>query len=147
MTRFRKGGRRASGATIAARALQRAASQDEPSLTSLLERVPSILAEAESRRRRESVSGAAAGVFRAGRAWLPRLAAVTALLVLAAIVLPGRTSRARATHAHGPATTAASAAPSGPSGAGSDDSSLESWLVTGSSASPVSDPVLDALVR
>ena len=112
-------------------ALLKASLRREPAIEPLIEAVPSMLAEAQ--RRRRAAAAPAARVGMAARFWLPRLAAVTALLVLTALLWP-RGASLRTPAGSGDSVVAESA-------------SLESWLVTGRTPSSLSDPVLDALVR
>ena len=130
MNRSREAGRgRPRGqepSELARETLRRAISHGEVRVGTLIDAVPGLLAEA--RQRRIAAEAPAADVFRAARAWMPRLAAVTALLVLAALLVPARKA--------GPSTPAPD-----------ETATLDRWLVTGKTPSQISDPVLDALVR
>ena len=117
-----------SASRLAEKALRLAVSQVEPDISRLTLAVPAILAE--SRRRRLAEATPAAQVVTVARFWMPRLAAVTALLVIAALMWPHGASRGTTTLAD-------------------ESTSLDAYLLTGSApvASDLSDPVLSALVR
>jgi hypothetical protein len=100
--------------------------ENEPRLDRLLDAIPTMMAEVD-RRRREAVTPAAR-VRAAGGVWLPRLAAATALLVLAALAWPLRSG-------------------TGSPAEGNDAAALERWIVVGGAETALEDPVLDALVR
>jgi len=108
------------GPKVAREALSVAASHGEPDVERLIQSLPGMLSEAERRRR------APERIVSAAAFWVPRLGFATALLVAAAWLWPARST-------HGAAQ-------------GTDDSSLDSWIVTGS-AGRLSDPLLDALVQ
>jgi len=120
--------RRSRSGSRAAEALKLAASHGETDLAPLLDAVPAMLAEA--RRRRAAASMPAARLSAAGRVWLPRLAAATAVLLLVALFWPATSPRQRVA-----ATTT------------DETAALDQWIVTGSDAAGVTDPVLAALVR
>ena len=107
---------------VAREALSVASSHGEPDVERLVQGLPAAF-EAAERRRRAPERIASAAAF-----WIPRLGLATALLAAAAWLWPARSGGA-------PAATARD-----------DDSSLDTWIVTGR-ADRLSDPLLDALVR
>jgi len=103
---------------------RRAAPGEPHDLRRLIDAVPAMMNEADRRRRLAVAPGAP--ITAVARWWLPRLAAATALLVLAGSIWSGSSLHEG-------------------SSAKDDIRVLDEWLATGNAPSDVEDPVLGAL--